>query len=115
VANVTLERAEASRALSACVPGATTCQQRQNLGATRIWGWQNDVDYRLGTRWRVVARLSVQPGEGEGIRRQPGDCRQVPAAGTDTSRLESTLAFTDPKIVSLSGSVMFFGVSTTKT
>src|SRR4030095_9895076 len=28
-------------------------QQRQNLGRTRIWGIQNDVEYRLGTSWRV--------------------------------------------------------------
>jgi outer membrane receptor protein involved in Fe transport len=29
--------------------------QRQNLGRTRIWGVQNDVEYRLGTAWRVSA------------------------------------------------------------
>jgi outer membrane receptor protein involved in Fe transport len=35
-------------------PNAIT-QQRQNLGRTRIWGIQNDVEYRLGTFWRVGA------------------------------------------------------------
>ncbi len=40
VANVTLSRA-----------GIT--QQRQNLGRTRVRGVQTDVDYRLGTDWRI--------------------------------------------------------------
>jgi outer membrane receptor protein involved in Fe transport len=30
-------------------------QQRQNLGRTRIWGVQSDVDYRLGAAWRFSA------------------------------------------------------------
>jgi len=35
--------------------GATVTQQRQNLGATRIWGVQSDVEYRLGAEWKVAA------------------------------------------------------------
>jgi outer membrane receptor protein involved in Fe transport len=31
---------------------ATGTQQRQNLGRTRIWGIQNDVEYRPGPSWR---------------------------------------------------------------
>ena len=34
--------------------GATTVQQRQNLGRTRIWGAQADVEYRVGSSWRVT-------------------------------------------------------------
>ncbi|HEY7291483.1 MAG TPA: TonB-dependent receptor [Vicinamibacterales bacterium] len=34
---------------------STTTQQRQNLGSTEIWGVQTDVEYRLGTDWRVSA------------------------------------------------------------
>jgi len=30
-------------------------QQRQNLGKTRIWGIQNDVEYRIGTSWKLAA------------------------------------------------------------
>jgi iron complex outermembrane recepter protein len=33
--------------------GANVIQQRQNLGRTRIWGLQTDVEYRLGTEWRL--------------------------------------------------------------
>ena len=32
---------------------ALTTQQRQNLGATHIWGIQTDAEYRLGEMWRV--------------------------------------------------------------
>jgi outer membrane receptor protein involved in Fe transport len=34
--------------------GATVTQQRQNLGATRIWGVQSDVDYRIGAAWKFT-------------------------------------------------------------
>jgi outer membrane receptor protein involved in Fe transport len=37
------------------VTPATTTQQRQNLGRTRISGLQTDVEYRLGTSYRVSA------------------------------------------------------------
>jgi outer membrane receptor protein involved in Fe transport len=33
----------------------TVTQQRQNLGRTKIWGLQNDVEYRIGSDWRVTA------------------------------------------------------------
>jgi outer membrane receptor protein involved in Fe transport len=33
--------------------GANVTQQRQNLGRTRVRGVQTDVEYRMGTRWRV--------------------------------------------------------------
>ena len=34
---------------------ATNQQQRKNLGSTRIMGIQADVEYRIGTQWRVNA------------------------------------------------------------
>jgi outer membrane receptor protein involved in Fe transport len=34
------------------LPGAPITQQRQNLGRTRIWGVQSDVEYRPGPSWR---------------------------------------------------------------
>jgi outer membrane receptor protein involved in Fe transport len=35
------------------VVGTAVTQQRQNLGRTRIRGWQTDAEYRVGTEWRV--------------------------------------------------------------
>jgi outer membrane receptor protein involved in Fe transport len=37
------------------VTPAQTTQQRQNLGRTRIWGVQTDVEYRLGSALRFAA------------------------------------------------------------
>jgi outer membrane receptor protein involved in Fe transport len=34
--------------------GANVTQQRQNLGRTRIWGIQSDVEYRIGSWWRLA-------------------------------------------------------------
>jgi len=33
-------------------PGPAVTQQRQNLGRTRIWGIQSDVEYRWGPSWK---------------------------------------------------------------
>jgi outer membrane receptor protein involved in Fe transport len=33
--------------------GPNVTQRRQNLGRTRIWGVQTDVEYRLGSSWRL--------------------------------------------------------------
>jgi outer membrane receptor protein involved in Fe transport len=37
------------------VSGANVTQQRQNLGKTRAWGFQTDVDARIGSVWRFGA------------------------------------------------------------
>ena len=109
VANVTLtDRAVATALSTACAPVATTCQQRQNLGRTRIWGWQNDVDYRVGMHWRVGAGYLFNQAKVKEFEANPAVVGkylpQVPK-----HRASLNVAFTDPRIVSLSGSVMFFG------
>src|SRR5204862_4446933 len=48
VANVTQAAAFCS---SRAVPAG--CAQKQNLGKTRVRGVQTDVEYRLGTWWRL--------------------------------------------------------------
>jgi outer membrane receptor protein involved in Fe transport len=35
--------------------GTTITQQRQNLGRTRVWGIQNDLEYRVGDTWKFAA------------------------------------------------------------
>jgi outer membrane receptor protein involved in Fe transport len=108
VANVTLDRATATALSTACAPAATTCQQRQNLGRTRIWGWQNDVDYRLGTRWRVGAAYVFNQAKVKEFDANPAlvgkFLPQVPE-----HRGSINVAFTDARIASLSGSVLIFG------
>ena len=43
-----------------------TTAQKQNLGKTRIWGVQTDVEYRLGQSLRLSGGVSLQSGEGHG-------------------------------------------------
>ena len=108
VANVTLDKATAIALSTACVPAATTCQQRQNLGRTRIWGWQNDVDYRIGTSWRVGAAYVYNQAKVKEFAANPAlvgkFLPQVPE-----SRGSVHVAYTNPRIAALSGSVLIFG------
>jgi outer membrane receptor protein involved in Fe transport len=55
VANVTVTGAAATALSTACAAAGTICQQRQNLGRTRITGWQNDLEYRVTREVRVGA------------------------------------------------------------
>lgn len=34
--------------------GADVTQQRQNIGRTRSWGLESDIEYRLGSAWRMT-------------------------------------------------------------
>jgi outer membrane receptor protein involved in Fe transport len=36
------------------LPSPANTRQRQNLGKTRIWGIQSDIEYRLSTYWRLT-------------------------------------------------------------
>jgi outer membrane receptor protein involved in Fe transport len=108
VANVTVTGATATALSTACGAPGTTCQQRQNLGRTRIWGWQNDVDYRLGTEWRVGAGYMYNQAKVKEFATNPAlvgkFLPQVPE-----HRGSIHVAYTNPRIAALSGSVLFFG------
>jgi outer membrane receptor protein involved in Fe transport len=109
VANVTLTDRAAAIALStACAPAATTCMQRQNLGRTRIWGWQNDIDYRIGREWRVGAGYLFNQATVVEYAANPAlvgkFLPQVPE-----NRGSVHVSYVNPRIASLSGSVLIFG------
>jgi len=108
VANVTVTGAAAIALSTACGAPGTTCQQRQNLGLTRIWGWQNDVDYRLGTEWRIGAGYLYNQARVKEFAANPAlvgkFLPQVPE-----NRGSIHVAYTNPKIASLSASVLIFG------
>ena len=57
--------------------------QKQNLGETRVWGVQTDVEYRLGTSLAVLGGgyLYDQAKVTDGGVANAGAGRQVPAAG----------------------------------
>ena len=73
------------------VVGANVTQQRQNLGRTRVWGLQTDVEYRMGTVFRVGGGYLYDQATVEENRGQPGARRQVPSPGAGASRLAAVL------------------------
>ena len=66
----------------------TNTQQRQNLGRTKVQGFQTDAEYRLGTRVARRGRISVQRREGDRESDQPGSGRQVSRAGSAAPRVD---------------------------
>jgi outer membrane receptor protein involved in Fe transport len=108
VANVTVSGAAAAALSTACGAPGTTCQQRQNLGRTRVWGWQNDIDYRLGTDWRVGAGYMYNQARVKEFAANPALVGKfLPQVPEHRGSLH--VAYTNPRVVSLSASVMFFG------
>lgn len=88
-------------------PTAVT-QQRQNLGQTRIWGVQNDVEYRVGSSWRVgaayvydQARVTENPANTALVGRF---LPQVPA-----HRASLRVAYANARLATVAASVQFVG------
>ena len=81
------DRSHRRRPLDACAVQARPASSGRTSGARASRGWQNDVEYRIDARLARRRRLSVQLGEGEGVRGEPGAGRHVPAAGAEASRL----------------------------
>lgn len=88
-------------------PTATT-QQRQNLGKTRIWGIQNDVEYRVGSSWRVGAAYVYDQAH---VTENPANTAlvgrflpQVPA-----HRGSVRVGYTNTKLATITASVQFLG------
>lgn len=83
-------------------------QQRQNLGRTRIWGIQNDVEYRLGSFWRFSAGYlynQAKVKENAAIPALVGNfLAQVP-----THRGSVQVAYANPKYVNVAAGVQFLG------
>lgn len=87
---------------------ATNIQQRQNLGRTRIWGWQNDIEYRMGSLWRVSGGYLYNHATVKEFAANPAlvgnFLPQVPK-----HRGSVTVAYTNPRFVDASLSVLGFG------
>jgi outer membrane receptor protein involved in Fe transport len=87
---------------------ATNVQQRQNLGRTRIWGWQNNFEYRIGTEWRVGAGYVYNQAKVREFDANPSlvgrFLPQVPV-----HRGSVTLAYTNPRILDVAVSALMFG------
>jgi outer membrane receptor protein involved in Fe transport len=89
--------------------GTQITQQRQNLGATRIYGFQADAEYRLGEMWRIGGGYLFNQGK---VTENPANqllvdkfLPQVPE-----NRGSVQIAYINPRIVSLSAAAMFVGL-----
>lgn len=88
--------------------GATIEQQRQNVGRTRIWGWQNDVEYRIDEFWRVGGGYVFNQAKVKEFAANPAlvgnFLPQVPE-----HRGSVSASYDNPRYVSVAVSAMFFG------
>jgi len=91
------------------VSGAAITQQRQNLGETRIYGIQTNVEYRLGQMWRVGGGYLYNQGKVTENDKNPAlvgkFLPQVPE-----NRGSIQIAYVNPRIVSLSAAALFNGL-----
>jgi outer membrane receptor protein involved in Fe transport len=96
----------------------TNLQQRQNLGRTRIWGIQNDVDYRLGTSWRVsggylynqakVVEFDANPALVNNCNGVAGEACFLPQVPENRGSLRGT--YSNPKYVTVSLGMQVIGL-----
>jgi outer membrane receptor protein involved in Fe transport len=87
---------------------ALTTLQRQNLGRTRIWGFQTDAEYRLGEMWHFSGGyLYNQAKVTENDQNQALVGLFLPQVPEHRGSFQ--IAYTDPRYVDLSLGVQFIG------
>ena len=100
--------ADAAALSSACAVPNTICQQRQNLGLTRITGWQNDVEYRVAREWRVGAGYLFNSAKVREFATNPAlvglYLPQVPK-----HRGSVNVAYSNPRVVTATVTAFFYG------
>jgi outer membrane receptor protein involved in Fe transport len=86
----------------------TNLQQRQNLGRTRIWGIQSDVEYRLGSSWRFSGGYLYDQAKVEEFAANPAlvglFLPQVPA-----HRGSVQVAYANPRFFTVAVGAQFLG------
>jgi len=87
---------------------ALTTQQRQNLGATHIWGIQTDGEYRVGTMWRFSGGYQYDQAKVTEFAANPGlvgkYLPQVPE-----HRGSVRVSYMNPKYVTITLGAQFVG------
>ena len=83
----------------------TNLQQRQNLGLTRIWGIQTDVEYRLGSFWRFSGGYLYNQAK---VKEHPTlvgkFLQQVPS-----HRASWQVAYANPRYATVAAGLQFIG------
>ena len=83
--------------------------QRQNLGRTRIWGVQTDVDYRIGRALHIGAAYIYDDARVRENRREPGARRAAPRAGSRPPRVIPGAVHANPRFVAIAFDVQVSG------
>jgi outer membrane receptor protein involved in Fe transport len=90
------------------VTPAQTTQQRQNLGRTRIWGIQSDVEYRIGPSFRFAAAYLYNQAKVEDYSANPRLVGKfLPQVPKHRGSVQASWA--NPRYVSVAFSVQFLG------
>ncbi len=88
--------------------GATVIQQRQNLGRTRIWGAQTDLEYRVGSSWRVTAGYVYDEAR---VRENPANTALVGKFLPQVPRHRGSLrlVYANPRLATVAAGFQFVG------
>ena len=110
ISNVTMTSAQPNFAAVCVGLAAGNCVQKQNLGRTKIQGVETDVEYLLGTQWRVSAgyiynQAKVTDGGDVATALVGKYLPQVPQ-----NRGSVQIAYNNPKIANVSFGVQFVGL-----
>ena len=89
----------------------TTTRQRQNLGKTRIWGLQSEVEYRVRNYWRVSAAYLYDIAKVKEGRPDPTGTSIVGnfLAEVPKHRGSMELSYSNPRFVTAAASVQITG------
>ena len=83
-------------------------QQRQNLGRTRVWGVQSDVEYRIGSFWRASGGYLFNQAKVTAFAANPALVGKF-LAQVPTHRGSVSVAYAHPRVGTLAVSGLFFG------
>ena len=90
------------------LPERVNTLQRQNLGRTRIWGVQSDVEYRYGAAWRFTGGYLFNQAKVEEFVANPALVGNF-LAQVPKHRGSVQGVFVDPRIASVAVGVQFIG------
>jgi outer membrane receptor protein involved in Fe transport len=88
---------------------ATNTQQRQNLGRTRVRGFQTDAEYRVGSAWRVSGAYLFNDAK---VTENPSNAALVGKFLPQVPRHRGSMqiAFTDPRTVNVALGIQAMGL-----
>ena len=110
VSNVTMTPSQPNYATVCVGLAAGNCVQKQNLGSTRIWGIQTDVEYLLGKDWRVMGGYIYDQAKVTDGGAVNADLVGKYLAQVPVHRGSLQVAYNNPKVVNVSLAFQFVGM-----